>query len=267
MVEDPNSGLPADAIATLRVLVAALTHLEEEIGKLDGEITRRAKENEVARRLMTVPGIGPLIATAIAVLAPPPGSFRRGRDFAAWLGLTPRQHSTGGKQRLRAHAVRAIRLASATATSIFGLRASIRASQEPSGAPLRAAHRTTATAPMISNRRMSRWPIFEVRPSRSLPPLECWRGVRPTQAAKSRPLEKLSTGGAKVVIAAAVTAPTPGIVVSRRAASSALARRRSSVSRPAIFPASPTICSSRRRARASGACGTWARTSGRTLRG
>lgn len=56
----------------------------------------------MARRLMTVPGIGPLIATAIAVVAPPPETFRKARDFAAWLGLTPRQHSTGGKQRLRA---------------------------------------------------------------------------------------------------------------------------------------------------------------------
>ena len=56
----------------------------------------------MARRLMTVPGIGPLIATALAVLAPPPGTFRKARDFAAWLGLTPRQHSTGGKQRLGA---------------------------------------------------------------------------------------------------------------------------------------------------------------------
>ncbi len=102
LVEDPGSGLPAEAIATLKVLVTALTHLEEEIGQLDGEIERRAKENEVARRLMTVPGIGPVIATAIAVLAPPPQTFRRGRDFAAWLGLTPRQHSTGGKQRLGA---------------------------------------------------------------------------------------------------------------------------------------------------------------------
>lgn len=55
----------------------------------------------MARRLITVPGIGPLIATAIAVLAPPPETFRKARDFAAWLGLTPRQHSTGGKQRLR----------------------------------------------------------------------------------------------------------------------------------------------------------------------
>jgi transposase len=51
---------------------------------------------------MTVPGIGPLIATALAVLAPPPETFRCARDFAAWLGLTPRQHSTGGKQRLGA---------------------------------------------------------------------------------------------------------------------------------------------------------------------
>lgn len=47
LVENPDSGLPADAIATLKVLVAALTHLEEEIGKLDGEIARRARENEM----------------------------------------------------------------------------------------------------------------------------------------------------------------------------------------------------------------------------
>jgi transposase len=102
IVEDADSGLPADAIATLTVLVAALSHLEAEIGRLDVEIEARARKNEVARRLMTVPGIGPLIATAIAVLAPPPEAFRKARDFAAWLGLTPRQHSTGGKQRLGA---------------------------------------------------------------------------------------------------------------------------------------------------------------------
>jgi transposase len=102
IVENPDSGIPADAIATLKLLVLALAHLETEIGKLNAEIARRAKENDVARRLMTIPGIGPLIATAIAVLAPPPESFRKARDFAAWLGLVPRQHSTGGKQRLGA---------------------------------------------------------------------------------------------------------------------------------------------------------------------
>ncbi|MEE4189349.1 MAG: IS110 family transposase, partial [Roseobacter sp.] len=56
IVEDPDSGLPADAAATLKVLVSALTHVETEISKLDAEIARRAKENDVARRLMTVPG-------------------------------------------------------------------------------------------------------------------------------------------------------------------------------------------------------------------
>lgn len=102
IVEDQESGLPADAVATLKVLVTTLAHLDAEIGKLDAEIERRAKTSDLARRLMTVPGIGPLIATAIATLAPSPNMFRKGRDFAAWLGLTPRQHSTGGKQRLGA---------------------------------------------------------------------------------------------------------------------------------------------------------------------
>lgn len=89
IVENPNSGLPYDATAILKVLVGALTHVETEISKLDAEIARRAIENEVARRLMTVPGIGPAITTAIAVLAPPPETFRKVRYFAAWLGLTP----------------------------------------------------------------------------------------------------------------------------------------------------------------------------------
>ena len=86
IVEDPTSGLPADAIPTLKTLIAALAHMEAEIKELVVEVARRAKENDVARRLMTVPGIGPLIATAIATLAPPPETFRKGRDFAAWLG-------------------------------------------------------------------------------------------------------------------------------------------------------------------------------------
>ena len=102
LIEAPDSELPDAARATLQVLVDGLRHLEERIAGLDAEIARRAREDETARRLMTIPGIGPLIATALATLAPPPEHFRRARDFAAWLGLTPRQHSTGGKQRLGA---------------------------------------------------------------------------------------------------------------------------------------------------------------------
>ncbi|WP_322867998.1 IS110 family transposase [Aquicoccus sp. G2-2] len=102
IVEGSDCELPMEAIATFQALIATLGHFETEIAKLDAEIARRAKEDELAQRLMTVPGIGPLIATAIATLAPPPENFRRARDFAAWLGLVPRQHSTGGKQRLGA---------------------------------------------------------------------------------------------------------------------------------------------------------------------
>ncbi len=102
MVADPEAPLPDAARPALSTLVSALEELEVEIRRLEAEITRRAKGDEVARRLMTIPGVGPLIATALVALAPPPQTFRRGRDFAAWLGLTPRQHSTGGKQRLGA---------------------------------------------------------------------------------------------------------------------------------------------------------------------
>jgi len=102
IVEGAASGLPDEARATLLVLIETKTRLDDQIRKLDAEISRRAKENEVARRLMTIPGIGPLIATALVALAPPAETFHKGRDFAAWLGLVPRQHSTGGKQRLGA---------------------------------------------------------------------------------------------------------------------------------------------------------------------
>ena len=102
IVADPDAPLPEAARSALRALVSALEGLEVEVRRLEAEITRRAKEDELARRLMTIPGVGPLIATALVALAPPPQTFRRGRDFAAWLGLTPRQHSTGGKQRLGA---------------------------------------------------------------------------------------------------------------------------------------------------------------------
>jgi len=99
-LEDPGSGIPDVARSCLMRLVEMLRRLQDEVAALDREIAVRAKADDVARRLMTVPGIGPLIATAIEALAPPPETFRSGRDFAAWIGLTPVQRSTGGKERL-----------------------------------------------------------------------------------------------------------------------------------------------------------------------
>jgi transposase len=82
------------------VLTEELRRLDERIEELDREIMRRAKADEAARRLLTIPGIGPVTATALLALAPAAATFKRGRDFAAWLGLTPLQHSSGGKERL-----------------------------------------------------------------------------------------------------------------------------------------------------------------------
>lgn len=100
VVEDSASKLPETGRTVLAILIEELRALDQQVARLDREITRRAREGDVARRLMTIPGIGPVTATAIVALAPPAQTFRRGRDFAAWLGLTPVQRSTGGKERL-----------------------------------------------------------------------------------------------------------------------------------------------------------------------
>jgi transposase len=98
--EEMASSLPEAARAMFRLMLDLLAGLDGKIADLDTEIARRAREDEVSRRLMTVPGIGPISATAIAALAPPAETFAKGRDFAAWLGLTPLQRSTGGKHKL-----------------------------------------------------------------------------------------------------------------------------------------------------------------------
>lgn len=102
MIDSPACELPEAARSMLRVLSGMIGVLESQVKLLDQEIARRAKTEDVPRRLMTIPGIGPITATALAALAPPPEVFRKGRDFAAWLGLTPLQKSTGGKQKLGA---------------------------------------------------------------------------------------------------------------------------------------------------------------------
>jgi transposase len=101
MIEDEmGSSLPDAAKPMFGIMLDMLEELNTKIGELDQEIARRAREDAIAKRLMTIPGVGPITATAIAALAPPAETFTRGRDFAAWLGLAPRQLSTGGKQKL-----------------------------------------------------------------------------------------------------------------------------------------------------------------------
>lgn len=101
-IEDPACDLPQSARDVFLVMIDSIKEQDRRVRELDREIARRAREDADARRLMTIPGIGPITATALLALAPPPETFRKGRDFAAWLGLTPLQRSTGGKQKLGA---------------------------------------------------------------------------------------------------------------------------------------------------------------------
>ena len=77
-----------------------IARLDVEIAELDKRLRQSSKDDETAKRLQSMPGMEPITAAAIEAFAPPMATFKRGRDFAAWLGLVPRQHTTGGKPRL-----------------------------------------------------------------------------------------------------------------------------------------------------------------------
>src|ERR1700741_5671542 len=76
-----------------------IARLDVEIAELDKRLRRSSKDDETLKRLQSMPGMGPITAAAIEAFAPPMATFKRGRDFAAWLGLVPRQHTTGGEPR------------------------------------------------------------------------------------------------------------------------------------------------------------------------
>ena len=82
-----------------RMLAAQIEQLEAAVAAMEKQLMAWHKSNPVSQRLASVPGIGPVIATAIAATVVEPSGFRSGREFAAWLGLVP-QNSTGGKHRL-----------------------------------------------------------------------------------------------------------------------------------------------------------------------
>jgi transposase len=97
--EDPID-LPALARIALRPLVAQLMDLRLQIKMIEKELLAWHRTSQESRRLETIPGVGFITATAIAATVTDPSQFRSSREFSAWLGLTPRQHSSGGKDRL-----------------------------------------------------------------------------------------------------------------------------------------------------------------------
>ena len=97
---DEEGLLPEFARTALLVLADQLHELRVKINKIEREIHAWHRSNAQSRRLETAPGVGPITASAIVATVPDPSCFKSGRQFAAWLGLTPNENSTGGKQRL-----------------------------------------------------------------------------------------------------------------------------------------------------------------------
>ena len=100
IADTDDARLPPVARTCLESLVRQFLSLHEEICATEKHIHVWHRSNEVSRRLETIPSIGPIIASALAASITDPEVFKNGRELAAWIGLTPRQNSTGGKQRL-----------------------------------------------------------------------------------------------------------------------------------------------------------------------
>jgi transposase len=100
ILADESNGLSPRLRRLIEDLREEWRDLDERIGALDAELVAVAKRDAACRRLCAIPGIGALNATALVAAVGDGSAFTRGRDLAAWLGLTPREHSTGGRQRL-----------------------------------------------------------------------------------------------------------------------------------------------------------------------
>ena len=96
LLADESNDLSPRMRRLIADLFEDLKHLDQRIAEVSREIDSIAATDDRARRLMTIPGIGPLVATAIVSAAGEGRQFGQARDMAAWLGLVPRQHSTGG---------------------------------------------------------------------------------------------------------------------------------------------------------------------------
>jgi transposase len=97
---EPDERVPPPARCCLLALRDQLTLVKQQILEADRRVLAWHRASEVSRRLAEIPGVGPLIATALVAAVPDPQAFRSGRDLSAWIGLVPRQNSTGGKERL-----------------------------------------------------------------------------------------------------------------------------------------------------------------------
>jgi transposase len=100
IADTTDNRVPAEVRMCLEMLVAQLRIVKEQILENDRRIMASARETDLGRRLMEIPGVGPLLASAVVAAVPDAAIFRSGRNLAAWIGLVPKQNSSGGKERL-----------------------------------------------------------------------------------------------------------------------------------------------------------------------
>lgn len=100
LADGDDESLPPLARDALAPLVAQLAHIDIQIARLDRELLKWHRDNPVSQRLASIPGVGPVTATALAASVTDPSMFASAREFSAFLGLTPRQNSTGGRTKL-----------------------------------------------------------------------------------------------------------------------------------------------------------------------
>jgi len=99
-LSDEKNELPATIVIHAELILDQIATLQSHIEALEKEILAVSRKEELATRLMTIPGVGPITAAALLAFAPDPATFKRGRYFSAWMGLTPKQHSSGGKEKM-----------------------------------------------------------------------------------------------------------------------------------------------------------------------
>jgi transposase len=101
ILDNPDDDrVPEVARASLAPLVTQLGLLNDQVLENDRRVRASARSTELGCRLMEVPGVGPVLASAMVATVPDPTTFKSGRDLAAWIGLVPRQNSSGGKEKL-----------------------------------------------------------------------------------------------------------------------------------------------------------------------
>ena len=100
IAKDQDCPVPSEARACLSLLADQLGLVKQHIQQLDRRVMALHRTNILSRRLEAIPGFGPLISTAIVANVPDPAAFRCGRDLSAWIGLVPKQNSSGGKEKL-----------------------------------------------------------------------------------------------------------------------------------------------------------------------